>query len=179
MKKRFLAGLMAMCLVLTLLPASALAAGPEEDGTKENPWDVSAEGNGNEVYAYLTENNSVEGTYGDTVTLSFGGYTLHIEGTGDTRDFIGENTPPWNDKKTSITAIWIGDGVTSIGSGALSGATSLTTINGNNTKETGGPGEGKIHLLQPEETAGKAACPAGSRRRCLPAAGAVRGGGLF
>ena len=137
MKKRLLAGLMAMCLVLTLLPASALAAEPGGEGTKDNLWDVSAEGNGNKVYAYLTENNSVEATYGDTVTLSLGGYTLHIEGTGAMKDFSKDVLAPWNDKKTDILAIEIADEVTSIGSGALSGATKLTTINGNNTKETG------------------------------------------
>ena len=71
MKKRLLAGLMAMCLVLTLLPASALAAGPEGDGTKENPWDVSVEGAGNKVTAYLVPGESAaSGTYGETIKLT-------------------------------------------------------------------------------------------------------------
>ena len=126
MKKRLLLILLAVMLVAALGTVTAVAAWNGDvsgDGTQINPWNVSADGSS--VKAYLTQNAD-----GNT-------YTLYFEGTGDTKDFSGDNTPPWNDQKTSITAVWIEDTVTSIGSGALSGATSLTTINGNNTKETG------------------------------------------
>ena len=71
MKKRFLAVLMAMCLVLTLLPASALAAGDDPptsaydydrdgDGTVDS-WDISEKRDGS-VIAYLLEGEVFEDT---------------------------------------------------------------------------------------------------------------------
>ena len=33
-----------------------------EEGTQENPWDISAEGEGNNITAYLEKNNGDEST---------------------------------------------------------------------------------------------------------------------
>lgn len=108
----------------------------QEQGTKGNPWNVSAEGAGNNVTAYLEPNSE------DRNSTT---YTLVISGTGDMKDFeVGtgdtENRAPWfttlEDAFTSITAVTIGDGVTSIGDYALSKITSLKTLNGNDTSSS-------------------------------------------
>ena len=131
MKKRLLACLLTLVMLLALLPATALAA---DEGTQANPWDISAEGEGNNVTAYLEQNSN-------STT-----YTLHICGSGEMKNFdvgtgAGTNKAPWftalSSATTSITAVTIDKDVTKIGNYALSKITSLTTINGNNTKETG------------------------------------------
>lgn len=108
----------------------------QEQGTKGNPWNVSAEGAGNNVTAYLEPNSE------DRSSTT---YTLVISGTGDMKDFeVGtgntENRAPWfttlEDASTSITAVTIGDGVTSIGDYALSKITNLKTLNGNDTSSS-------------------------------------------
>ena len=50
-----------------------------EEGTQENPWDISAEGEGNNITAYLEKNN------GDESTPT---YTLVISGSGAMADFL-------------------------------------------------------------------------------------------
>ena len=149
MKKRLLAGLMAMCLVLTLLPASALAAEPGGEGTKDNPWNVSADSDGNNVYAYLTSNGKIEATYGEKINLSVPlsmTYTLHIEGTGAMKDFdhptLTESTDfaPWYSvlkqegvDTIPITNISIGDNITYLGDYAFAFTDVTEAVFGNIT----------------------------------------------
>ena len=126
MKKRLLASLMSLCLIVGLLPTTAWAAGDGDSssgGTKDNPWDVSAEGENNSVTAYLTTNEMVEATYGDVITLPSvpsETYTLHIEGSGEMQDFVattaveGEHVP-WAGQKEQITNVIIENGITHIG----------------------------------------------------------------
>ena len=64
-------------------------------------------------------------------------YIIHFVGNGDMKNFSDESPALWNALKSKITAVMIADGVTSLGSGTLSAATNLTTINGVNTKEAG------------------------------------------
>ena len=122
MKKRLCSILLGLCLVLTMLPTMALAAGGE-DGTQANPWNISAEGEGNNVTAYLERNDD-----GPT-------YTLVISGSGAMKNFTFSQLPngcwtsdaPWHtaltvDSSTNrypITALEIGDGITHIGSAAF------------------------------------------------------------
>ena len=121
MKKRLCSILLGLCLVLTMLPTMALAAGGE-DGTQANPWNISAEGEGNNVTAYLERNDD-----GPT-------YTLVISGSGAMKDFkfsspsgYWTSDAPWHtaltvDSSTNrypITALEIGDGITHIGSAAF------------------------------------------------------------
>ena len=105
-----------------MLPTMALAAGGE-DGTQANPWNISAEGEGNNVTAYLEQNDD-----GPT-------YTLVISGSGAMKNFTFSQLPngcwtsnaPWHtaltvDSSTNrypITALKIGDGITHIGSAAF------------------------------------------------------------
>ena len=103
-----------------------------EEGTENNPWDISAEGEENNVTAYLTQNNEDD----ENPT-----YTLTISGEGQMADF-GSNDVPWKnalsgagetytDKTTNgeddkpktfypITKIVIEDDITSIGNNAFS-----------------------------------------------------------
>jgi len=63
-----------------------------------------------------------------TATLSNG--TLTISGSGAMADYTndGYNFAPWNDSKSSITSVVIGDGVTSVGLSAFRGCTNLTSV---------------------------------------------------
>ena len=105
-----------------MLPTMALAV-DVEDGTQEHPWNISAEGEGNNVTAYLERNDD-----GPT-------YTLVISGSGAMKNFTFSQLPngcwtsdaPWHtaltvDSSTNrypITALEIGDGITHIGSAAF------------------------------------------------------------
>lgn len=121
MKKRLCSILLGLCLVLTMLPTMALAA-DGGDGTQANPWNISAEGEGNNVTAYLEQNDD-----GPT-------YTLVISGSGAMKDFkfsspsgYWTSDAPWHSKlsvdsstnRYPITALKIGDGITHIGSAAF------------------------------------------------------------
>ncbi|MDO4481329.1 MAG: leucine-rich repeat protein [Bacillota bacterium] len=114
MKKRITAILLAMCLVMWTLPASALDV--EEDGgapvqgTKENPWNVSASGEGNNVTAYVEQNNEDD----ENPT-----YTLTVTGTGKMNGYGlsgGNTTAPWAEYQNTVTRIVIEENVTSISS---------------------------------------------------------------
>ena len=138
MKKRLLASLMSLCLIMGLLPTTAWATGDGDSssgGTKNNPWNVSAEGENNNVTAYLTTNEIVEATYGDVITLQSvpsETYTLHIEGSGEMQDFVattveGEHVP-WAAHKEQIVNVVIGNGITHIGVRSFDGFTKLKTV---------------------------------------------------
>lgn len=134
MKKRLLASLMALCLLVGLFPTAAVAAWSGDasgNGTKEKPWDISAEDGSSKVTAYLTSNEEIEATYGDVVSLSVSPattYTLHIEGTGAMKDFdhptLEDSTDfaPWYSAlkregvaTIPITSISLGDNITYLG----------------------------------------------------------------
>ena len=55
-------------------------------------------------------------------------YTLTISGTGAMADYASSSDQPWKDYRSSIKTVVVGDGVTSIGSGAFNGCGSLTSI---------------------------------------------------
>lgn len=95
----------------------------EPEGTEDNPWDISADGEGNDVTAYLTVNGSNE-----PIT-----YTLHIAGTGAMKDygFGGQNLPQEN----SITKVEIHEGVTEIGDWAFHGIANLAEVSLPNSLE--------------------------------------------
>lgn len=119
MKRRLLASLLSLCLLVGLLPTAAMAAEDSSSGqgTKENPWSVSAEDGSSNVIAYLTNNETMEATYGDVISLSASpstAYTLHIEGTGAIKSFES-GKQPWKDYNTQISRIVIENGITSLG----------------------------------------------------------------
>lgn len=119
MKRKILATFLSLCLLVGLLPTVALAA---EEGTKENPWNISADGDENNVTAYLERNNADE----ENPT-----YTLTISGAGAMANYwIGTPyvAPPWNIVMKKITSVVVGEGVTNVGAKALKNATFLTDV---------------------------------------------------
>ena len=84
-----------------------------EQGTKENPWDVSADGADNNVTAYVTTNDD-----GST-------YTLTISGTGAMADDPA-NKKGWFNYASSISEIVVGEDITSIGSNLIRGCQNVT-----------------------------------------------------
>ena len=120
MKKRLLALFMSLCLVVGLLPTAAWAE-EDEDGTKEHPWNVSAEGEDDHVTAYLEQNND------DNENPT---YTLTISGSGEMKDFSWSTVDsqfvsdePWLNMREAITEVCITDGITYVGQRTLNKST--------------------------------------------------------
>ena len=102
-------------------PRSAWEGDEYGKGTKENPWDISYEGSGNDVDAYLLQNNAD----GDNPT-----YTCYITGTGKaaTYSIDYDRLPPWWDQVDQITKVVVEDGITWIHDDGFSGAELLTEV---------------------------------------------------
>lgn len=154
MKRRILATLVCLCLLVGMMPTVALAAG---EGTKENPWDISAEGEGNNVTAYLEQNNEDE----ENPT-----YTLIISGSGAMKDWtsgfgVYPKDAPWvtGGYLKLITHVIVEDGVTYIGNYTFGNLSSMETLSlGKDVASFGiGPFAGKRSLMtitvDPENTA--------------------------
>ena len=181
MKRRILATFLSLCLLVGLLPTAALAVNePQEepavqsvpsvdntsgsttellsgDGTKSNPWDISAEGEGNNVTAYLEQNNEDE----KNPT-----YTLIISGSGAMKDWesgfgVYPKDAPWATSSylSRITHVVVEDGVTYIGDFTFGNLSSMETLSlGKDVASFGiGPFAGKRSLMtitvDPENTA--------------------------
>ena len=104
MKKRLLSFVLAVLMIASLLPATALAAGIVDSGT------CGAEGDGSNL----------------TWTLDSDG-VLTISGSGDMHGYdYGSSGAPWDDSR--VKSAVIAEGVTSIGSHAFFDCTSLTSV---------------------------------------------------
>ena len=105
MKRRISSMFLALVMLLSMLPGTALAA-------QDAPAALSAEVD--------------SGTCGDdlTWTLDASG-TLTISGTGEMTDYYYS---PWNDQEESIKHVVIEDGVTSIGDYAFASCASLASV---------------------------------------------------
>ena len=104
MRKRLLSFVLAVLMIASLLPATALAADVVKSGT------CGAEGDGSNL----------------TWTLDSEG-VLTISGSGDMHDY-GFPSAPWYDSRSRVKSAVIADGVTSIGSSAFDDCTSLTSV---------------------------------------------------
>ena len=104
MKKRLLSFVLAVLMIASLLPATALAADIVDSGT------CGAEGDGSNL----------------TWTLDSEG-VLTISGSGDMYDY-GFPSAPWHGSRSRVKSAVIADGVTSIGSSAFDDCTSLTSV---------------------------------------------------
>ena len=100
MKKRILSFALALCFVLTLLPAAFADSAP------------------------------TSGKCGDNLTWRLDGNNLTISGTGDMYDYDERNddTPPWYYYRDRITEVVIEQGVTSIGKDGFWKLFSLTSV---------------------------------------------------
>lgn len=102
MKKRIFSFVLAVLMIASLLPATALAAvksgtcGAESDGSNLT-WTLDSEG------------------------------VLTISGSGDMYDY-GSSSAPWHGSRSRVKSAVIADGVTSIGSSAFSDCSSLTSV---------------------------------------------------
>ena len=104
MRKRLLSFVLAVLMIASLLPATALAAGIVDSGT------CGAEGDGSNL----------------TWTLDSDG-VLTISGSGDMHGYdYGSSGAPWDDSR--VKSAVIAEGVTSIGSHAFFDCTSLTSV---------------------------------------------------
>ncbi|MDR3011632.1 MAG: leucine-rich repeat domain-containing protein [Chitinispirillales bacterium] len=64
----------------------------------------------------------------DGITAILRDGTLIVSGKGNMENYDRNNLPPWFDSRRLITAIIIGDGITSIGDNAFSGSIALTSV---------------------------------------------------
>ena len=104
MKKRLLSFVLAVLMIASLLPATALAADVVKSGT------CGAEGDGSNL----------------TWTLDSDG-TLTISGGGDMYDY-DFSSAPWSGSRSRVKSAVIADGVTRIGGAAFYDCTSLTSV---------------------------------------------------
>lgn len=115
---------------------SVYYAGTEAD---LNRLFISTEGGGNDMLLtaalYLTEEvpapTDTSGYCGDQVTWEYNGGTLTIRGTGPMYDYTGsiaEEMRPWSSYYDDIQTVWIGEGVTAIGSAAFCYCRNMTGI---------------------------------------------------
>ena len=104
MKKRLLSFVLAVLMIASLLPATALAADIVDSGT------CGAEGDGSNL----------------TWTLDSDG-VLTISGSGDMHDY-GFSSAPWYGSRSRVKSAVIADGVTNIGSSAFDDCKSLASV---------------------------------------------------
>lgn len=114
MKKRLISLLVALCMLATLLPVSALTAWAEDPPKSGN---CGATGDGSDVTWQLTENTDDLSTY-----------TLTIRGSGAMKDYPTSFSRPWNSFRGQITSVVISPGITSIGKCAFASFTKLTHV---------------------------------------------------
>lgn len=103
MKKRIFSFVLAVLMIVSLLPATALAVDIVDSGT------CGAKGSN------LTWRLDREGV-------------LTISGSGGMHDYDGPSSPPWYRSRSMVKSAVIADGVTSIGEWAFSSCTSLTSV---------------------------------------------------
>ena len=108
--------MLALCMTLCMysLPISAEAASAGT-GTKDDPWDISAEAGTDKVNAWYEGSEQ-------------SGYTLFITGEGRMTASFRDAEPPWKSIKGSITAVEIGEGVTNAGAYAFHFCKALKTV---------------------------------------------------
>lgn len=104
MKKRLLSMILALSMMLTILPVNAITALAANDSCGAN------------LTYELTPNTDDPDTY-----------TLTISGEGAMYGY-SSSTVPWDAKKSKITSVVIGDGVTSIGDNAFEDCSALKKL---------------------------------------------------
>lgn len=124
MKKRLLSMILAISMVLTFLPVSAIPAFAADESSAQpmsgNCGDSGINNVSDSSLKYtLTQNNDAS----ENPT-----YTLKIEGSGSMARYSSAENVPWNSYRTSITKVEIGDGVTSICNSAFSNCSGLSSI---------------------------------------------------
>ena len=100
------------------------------EGTEGDYWAAAGWDNAGYITVMPIEESEESGDCGNNVTWKLtaipNNYILTISGTGDMGDM--DSNPLWENYKSDITTVVIGDGVTSIGDYAFYDCTSLTTV---------------------------------------------------
>ncbi len=107
MKKRILSLILAMVMLCSLLPTSALAARVEDLPDEYHP---------------------LSGSCGAQLKWSFSNGILTISGSGEMYDYSGSKVPPWYTYRDTLRGVELGAGITYIGAGAFADFDYLTSV---------------------------------------------------
>lgn len=119
MKKRFLIGLLSLCLLLSAMVSVAYAE--EADDTTS-----AAETTETTVATEATEEAKDPYSCGEDLTWSYSGGVLTVSGTGVMDDMSGG--APWEAHKNSITTVVFTGGVTAVGAQAFQNYDSIVSV---------------------------------------------------
>ncbi len=140
MKKKWFTVLLALGFAVSLaVPVSAEAGlGGGGQGTKNNPWDISAPGSSVVAYLETNEDDPAKPTY--TLVISGEGMMAELDVTGVTAEIeqkaieehvydpLPTDTRPWKDSLMDITRMVVENGVTNVGKRAMKLATNLKSL---------------------------------------------------
>lgn len=120
MKKRLLSIALVLCMLVSLLPAAALA-----------------------------DNEPVGGSCGKSVTWALKDGTLTISGTGEMAYYDGDNPAPWKKHGEEIKSVVVADGVTKLSGAMFDGLTAATAVSfGSKVSGLDGNMLGLAHALE-------------------------------
>ena len=120
MKKRLLSIALVLCMLVSLLPAAALA-----------------------------DNAPIGGSCGKSVTWALKDGTLTISGSGEMADYDGDNPAPWKKHGEEIKSVVVADGVTKLSSAMFDGLTAATAVSfGSKVSGLDGNMLGLAHALE-------------------------------
>lgn len=114
-------------VTLKAIPAAGCEFQKWNDGVTVNPYVFTATENKSIIAIFCKGSGS--GICGDYLTWNLEKGILTISGTGAMQDYSWENDAPWHSVSSTISAVIISEGVTSIGNSAFSGCGNLIHAN--------------------------------------------------
>lgn len=77
----------------------------------------------------ISGNTVISGDCGDDIAYTlYSNGVLELSGTGSTYNYHSKLLPPWNDYKTSITSVYVSDGITYIGTQLFRNCSNITEV---------------------------------------------------
>ena len=140
MKRRILASLLSLVMMLSLLPTAVWAVNDEGSTSSGNGWPAGATGITVATEQYSAkdyEEDTTNVTHSDTIWYKIDGDTLTIGGKGAISDYSNTSEltkvlrftqADWYKKKDTIKKVVIEDGITGIGTLAIANMTHLESI---------------------------------------------------
>lgn len=140
MKRRILASLLSLVMMLSLLPTAVWAVNDEGSTSSGNGWPAGATGITVATEQYSAkdyEEDTTNVTHSDTIWYKIDGDTLTIGGKGAISDYSNTSEltkvlrftqADWYKKKDTIKKVVIEDGITGIGTLAITNMTHLESI---------------------------------------------------
>ena len=140
MKRRILASLLSLVMMLSLLPTAVWAVNDEGSTSSGNGWPAGATGITVATEQYSAkdyEEDTTNVTHSDTIWYKIDGDTLTIGGKGAISDYSNTSEltkvlrftqAAWYKKKDTIKKVVIEDGITGIGTLAITNMTHLESI---------------------------------------------------